>query len=64
MTLPSQMDCQTLERQAFAIAALCSEARAKRLHAEADELEFQLDNLLVELNNRCHIELSNSLNTP
>lgn len=61
MTLPSQMDCLTLERQAFALAALCSEARARCSDAEADELEFQLDNLLIELTNRCDIQLTNSL---
>lgn len=55
------MDCLTLERQAFALAALCSEARARRSDAEADELEFQLDNLLIELTNRCDIQLTNSL---
>lgn len=47
------MDCQTLEQQAFALAALCQDARARRSDLEARELEDKLDTLLTQLSLRC-----------
>lgn len=53
MTLPSQMDCQQLEQQAWALAALCQDARSRHADLEAQELENKLDDLLVQLTLRC-----------
>lgn len=49
------VSCQELEQQAFALAALCQEARAKHSDSEAAELECKLDLLLIELNRRCRL---------
>lgn len=49
------VSCQELEQQAFALAALCQEARSKHSDLEAAELESKLDVLLLELNQRCYL---------
>lgn len=49
------ISCQELEQQATALAALCQEARANHSDLVAAELEAKLDDLLVELNQRCRL---------
>lgn len=49
MTTPAQMTYSQLEQQAWALAALCQDARSRHSDLEAQELEYKLDTILTQL---------------